>query len=324
MIWSLFLLITLNICKGFNLIMSKGETPPTMWKALSKSLKNSARNWFINRAENAGIEWNYMVYRNEKKINRLEFLKNTSTDYTIEYPEYYVQPFHGYDYGNLNWMAAFEGEAATINMASGYWKQKNPYLNQDWLRYNVSNNIKNYLETTSLIKKPFDILDIGCSIGISSEYLYKSFRDSNIYGIDLSPYFIAMAKLRSEEYGFLINYYYRNAEYSHFHDKKFGLVVCNFLFHECPEQATKNILEEANRILIPGGTIAIVDLSPKVLKKDDFFLTKFRKWAFEVTEPHIYGYYERDMKDLLKNAGFTNIQEVKNDPMNSVWLASRY
>ena len=26
----------------------------------------------------------------------------------LQYPDYYTVPFHGYDEGNLNWLAAFE------------------------------------------------------------------------------------------------------------------------------------------------------------------------------------------------------------------------
>ena len=35
----------------------------------------------------------------------------------MEYPDYYVQPFHAYEEGNLNWLAAFEVESATYSMA---------------------------------------------------------------------------------------------------------------------------------------------------------------------------------------------------------------
>ena len=38
-------------------------------------------------------------------------------DPAVQYPEYYVQPFHAYEEGNLNWLAAFEVESATYSMA---------------------------------------------------------------------------------------------------------------------------------------------------------------------------------------------------------------
>jgi hypothetical protein len=38
--------------------------------------------------------------------------------------------------------------------------------------------------------------------------------------------------------------------------------------------------------------------------KENNVLSPFRRWMFEVTEPHIYSYYENDMRNLLKNVGF--------------------
>lgn len=324
----IFLLAILQLCCGFRMMrplikMTNSQTPPQLWSALSSVLKNNARNWFISRAEVMGIDWNYMKKQRMDKLERLRELKNDSVDHTIEYPEYYTQPFHGYDKGNLNWMAAVEGEPATLSIALNYWKESNPLITQDWLRYNISKNIKEYLKNTSILNTPKNILDIGCSVGVSSEFLYKSFRSANVTGIDLSPYFIAMAKLRSEEFDFPINYYHRMAENSHFENNTFDLTACNFIMHELPEHATKDILKEMYRITSHGGTIAIVDLTP-VKIKNEFFVSAFRRWSFEVTEPHIYGYYNRDIIKLLKDAGFVNIVQKSNDPINSVWLASKY
>ena len=312
------------MCESFKIIPPKmrSQKPPELWNALSSVLKTNARGWFVSRAEKLGIDWNFLKQQNIKKMERLGELKNISTDYTIVYPEYYKQPFHGYENGNLNWLAAVEGEPATLSIALNYWKEVNPLTTQDWLRYNISKNIKAYLKNSSLLCEPREILDIGCSVGISTEFLYKSFRHSNITGIDLSPYFIAMAKLRAEEFDMPINYYHKNGEYTHFDRNTFDLVTCNFLMHELPEHATKNILEEIHSLLVSGGTIAIIDLTPQTLK-DDYFVSQFRRWAFEVTEPHIYGYYNRDLVNLLTEAGFINITQCSNDPINSVWLASK-
>ena len=44
-------------------------------------------------------------------------LRGELEDPAVEYPDYYVQPFHAYEEGNLNWLAAFEVESATYSMA---------------------------------------------------------------------------------------------------------------------------------------------------------------------------------------------------------------
>lgn len=311
-----------NILKRSPIKMSSSnDSPPEIWQLLSKNLKNTARDWFVQRAEKVGIDWYGLVAENRKDMERLKELYKDSSDNSIVYPKYYTQPFHGYDTGNLNWDAALEGEAATLSMAINYWKEANPIKTQDWLRYNITNNIKQYINNYSPHLNVNSIMDVGCSVGISTEFLYKTFRDVETFsGIDLSPFFIAMATLRSEKFDFPIKYFHKNAENMHsFSDNSYDLIVCNFIFHELPEEASKNILREVNRILKPGGVLAIIDLTPKVVN-DNFLVSRFRKWAFEVTEPHIYGYYKRDLKLMMEDSNFFDINSVRNDPINTVWM----
>jgi trans-aconitate methyltransferase len=42
---------------------------------------------------------------------------------------------------------------------------------------------------------PASILDIGCSTGISSRWYGRSWPQADITGLDLSPYFLAVAEL---------------------------------------------------------------------------------------------------------------------------------
>ena len=43
-------------------------------------------------------------------------LKEELEDRGVQYPDYYLKAFHAYDEGNLNWLAAFEVESATLSM----------------------------------------------------------------------------------------------------------------------------------------------------------------------------------------------------------------
>ena len=78
------------------------------------------------------------------------------------------------------------------------------------------------------------------------------------------------------------------------------------------------------RILRPGGVILICDLDGNQVR-DNFVVSSFRKWAFEVAEPHIYQYYQNDLQESLRDAGFSpeSLCKVPNDPINAVWLAQK-
>jgi SAM-dependent methyltransferase len=94
------------------------------------------------------------------------------------------------------------------------------------------------------------------------------------------------------------------------------------MLHEVPHKATQNILNEIYRLLKPGGIIVIVDLDPKRVQ-NNLVVSQFRKWAFEVTEPHIYEYYQHDMSMQLLNANFKYVVSNKNDPINRVWIGRK-
>ena len=228
------------------------ELPSTLWTSLSSTFKRTARNWFIQRAEKKNIEWNKLTNKYQTKENKkllldlYEILENKD----IEYPPYYTLPFHGYDSGNLNWQAAEEGEAATISMSVNYWDGALPSDAEKWVRHNVSNHIACYLKTHEL-EYPRNILDMGCSIGVSTEYLYKTFpQATNIQGLDLSAYFLSIATYRANEQNLSLNYIHGNAENTGLPYGSYNMVVCNFMLHEVPSQATNNILNEIYLSLI--------------------------------------------------------------------------
>jgi ubiquinone/menaquinone biosynthesis C-methylase UbiE len=320
----ILLLFTSNIfCNGFYTQAVKNPSfKLNMWEELNKSIKDTARNWFIYRAEKAGISWTDLVNKNKENLNELKNIYESIEDATIRYPSYYKLPFHGYDEGNLNWDAALEGDAATLSIAVNYWKNNDPLLSEKWMRYNVSEHINDYY-----LKHKLNLfqsaLDVGCSVGISTEYMLKSFPNLNkLTGIDLSPYFLSMAKYSAATKKLPIKYYHKLAENTNFKDNSFDFIACNFLFHEVPSQSAKLILKELNRILKVNGVLALVDLDQQYLK-DTLIVSPFRKWAFEVTEPHIEEYYKTDLGVLMEDNDFINIEKKRNDPVNSVWIGQK-
>ena len=263
------------------------------WNPSLPNLKALSRNWFITRAKLAGIPWDLYVDKrsNSYVIERLFEYKDYIQNSSLIYPSYYKKPFHGYDNGNLEWLAAQEGEPATVSISTNYWKNIDPYLAEKWLRNNITNNLLDYIgyhdkmRLDDLIKYNSKILDVGCSVGISTEFLKKEFDFCTVEGLDLSPYYLSVAMLRNEEKNLDINYIHGNAENIPRNENYYDLVTCNFFFHEVPEDATRRIIKEIKRVLSPNGILMITDLDKDILK-ERLGKNKFSKWAFEITEPH--------------------------------------
>jgi ubiquinone/menaquinone biosynthesis C-methylase UbiE len=286
--------------------------------SINIDLKQYARKWFIKRAELSGIPWTKLTQKYVDQKEQLQENRKAVENPNIEYPSYYLKPFHGYNDGNLNWDAAYELEAATMSISVNYWPNEKPTTSEKWLRENCSKIIDNYYFMQNL-HLPERVVDLGCSIGISTKYLQKQFGSrAEINGVDLSPYFLSVAKHLNPDLTF---YHGKGEDLSMFDDESVDLVSCNFLFHEVPYLARCVIFDEIYRKLKPNGVFHIIDLDPVQLK-NRLLVNNFRRWAFESTEPHIVNYYDHEIETDLRTR-FRNVVMTQNDPLNRVWMCMK-
>mmetsp|Transcript_44428 Transcript_44428/g.71979 ORF Transcript_44428/g.71979 Transcript_44428/m.71979 type:complete len:428 (-) Transcript_44428:188-1471(-) len=288
------------------------------WDFLSAIAKDASRNWFVERAESRGIPWTKSVERHEAKQGELEECFSNLVNTSLEYPAYYTVPFHGYDSGNLTWMAAHELEAATQSMCLGYYDGMTWQESQEVFRGAARNVI---LDRWALEHPaggvPKALLDVGCSGGFSTKEMSRAFPTAKATGLDMSPFFLSVAKQTYPDLEFL----HANAEDTGLPDGSFEFVALNFILHELPLEASQKVLREANRLLAPGGVLAILDVNPQRLLE----LPPFRRWAFQVTEPWCKDgeYYSLDLAKELGALNMLNVQSAKNDPINALTLASK-
>ena len=280
-------------------------------KPLYGIMKHQARQVLIKTAEKNGIPW-----RQTCRELEASGVKNTYDDIAnphIAYPDYYRVPFHAYDEGNLCWKAAFEAESATQSMGLRVWPKEGLTWEaaQERLRSSVHQVLAKYHPTPVR-----DILDLGCSVGISTLALHRYYtRTQNTpvrtVGLDLSPYMLAVAKKRDEK-GEIAEWKHSQAEETGFPDNSFDLVTLQFVIHELPRRATGEIFQEVLRILRPGGTIAIVDNNPKspVIQNRPPALFVLMK----STEPWSDDYYTFDVEAAMTQVGFEVLGTVASDP----------
>ncbi|XP_028778212.1 uncharacterized protein LOC114734738 isoform X1 [Neltuma alba] len=292
------------------------------FKPLYSILKLGARQVLISTAEKNNIPWREMA----KEILESDAYKELESirDHSLEYPDYYLNPFHGYDEGNLTWLAAAEAEAATLSMVrraipdASSVDEANQILRGNWLQAIEQHHLK--YTKTSMIN---DILDIGCSVGESTRHLAAKFPNAKVTGLDLSPYFLAVAQLKEKNRAprkHPISWIHANGENTGLPSKSFDLVSISFVLHECPERAIVNMIKEAFRLLRPGGTIALTDNSPKSKILQELPPVLFT--LLKSTEPFIDEYYLTDMEATLRQAGFVNIQSILTDPRHMTATAT--
>ena len=297
-------------------------TPPPLWKVMNDNLKTTARQWFITRAEKSGIPWTDLTQEYENRLDLLESYKEKYEDPHLEYPNYYTQSFHGYDKGNLEWKAALEAQAATLSISSQYWPKVDPIMAEQYMRNNATETIEKYWKHHNPGIPVHTIMDMGSSTGISTKFIQRGFPEASILGVELSPYFLAVALYDSDMTDDSLRFLHANVEDVPLADASFDIITCQFLFHEVPYWNQLEILKEAHRLLKVGGVLAILDLNPYDLRRR-LRTSPFRLWAFESTEPHIFDYYRHNMKRTVQECGFESVFQVKNDPMNMLWMGKK-
>lgn len=295
-------------------------------KPLALLAKHQARSMMIRRAESIGVYW-----REEVKTLRARQRDRATPaaplhpeweralaeigDRDLTYPEYYLKPFHAYDRGNLSWESAMEVEVAARAVHARIWPDTGA-AGDATLRQSYHDVLLKVLPDA-----PHDIVDAGCSVGMSSFALQQVFPDAQITGIDLSPYFLAIAQYRAQQTQQSITWKHAAAEDTGLPDASVDLVSFCLVCHELPSAATAAVLKEAQRILRPGGHVAIMDMNPQSeihSKMPPYVLTLLKS-----TEPYLDEYFALDLPAAMESAQFASPTVVWNSPRHRTLVARK-
>lgn len=289
-------------------------------KPIYAVMKQQARQVLVKTAEKNGISWrkNYEELEASGIKDGLEQIANPS----ITYPDYYQVPFHAYDEGNLCWQAAFEAESATYAMGLRVWPQESLTWQAAQARLRGS-----FYEVLAAHGSQHvqDILDIGCSVGISTLTLHRYYQTSQgipvrTVGLDLSPYMLAVAQMRDANRE-IAQWIHAKGEETGLGDRSFDLVTLQFVIHELPRQATQAIFQETLRLLRPGGYLAIVDNNPKSPVIQNLPPVLFT--LMKSTEPWADDYYTFDVEATMQAVGFEHVVTVASDPRHRTILGRK-
>jgi ubiquinone/menaquinone biosynthesis C-methylase UbiE len=298
-------------------------------KPLASLAKNRARNMMIQRAEAIGVYWMQEVEALKSRDWQPDLATVENPD--LKYPGYYVTSFHAYEEGNLGWQPALEVEVAAHAVHARIWQDAQA-KGDARLRQSYHDVIK-----ATLTIEPKDIADLGCSVGMSTFAMQATYPHANIIGIDLSPYFLAVAHYRAQqrqngtEYGVqqrflpaaqalpMPHWLHAPAEATGLPDASFDLVSAFLIFHELPQSAAISILQEARRLLRPGGYFAMMDMNPRseiYAKMPPYILTLLKS-----TEPYLDQYFALDLEQACIDAGFERPTITCNSPRHRTVVA---
>jgi ubiquinone/menaquinone biosynthesis C-methylase UbiE len=280
-------------------------------KPLANLAKHKSRTMMIQRAEKIGVPWRQRVQELQTHDWDSELAQVQNSQLT--YPKYYLRSFHAYEKGNLSWDAAWEVEVAAYAVHAGICPEDGAKGDAK-LRQSYHDIVK-----PQVAIQPQDILDLGCSVGMSTFALQELYPSANVTGIDLSPYFLSVANYNACQRNKKINWKHAAAESTGLPDASFDLVSACLMFHELPQEASKQIFHEARRLLRPSGYLTIMDMNPKsevYAKMPPYILTLLKS-----TEPYLDEYFALNIEQALVEAGFHPPTITSNSPRHRTIVA---
>ena len=291
-------------------------------KPLASLAKHQARSMMINRAESIGVSWRQEVQMLRSRQGNAEFSAAWAQELAqlqsphLVYPDYYLTSFHAYEQGNLSWEAAMEVEVAAHAVHARIWPeagvQGDAMLRQSF----------HALLQQEISPDPQAILDLGCSVGMSSLALQALYPQAHVTGLDLSPYFLTVAQYQAQHRNLAhpIAWVHAAAESTGLPNASFDLVSAHLVFHELPQTAAVDILREARRVLRPGGHLAIMDMNPRsevFAQMPPYILTLLKS-----TEPYLDQYFALDLEQAICEAGFAQPALFCNSHRHRTLIAS--
>ena len=279
-------------------------------KPLATFMKSRARAMMVDRAEEIGVPWRQRVAELRSRQSAQDFDPTWDAELAVVtnpelvYPAYYTTSFHAYEEGNLGWLPAMEVEVASRAVHAKIWPEAGAE-GDAWLRQSY-----HAVLTERLPEAPRQIADLGCGAGLSTVALQHTFPGATVTGVDLSPYFLAIARYRQGEEN--QRWVHAAAENTGLPAGSMDLVSACLMFHELPQTAAIAILHEARRLLKPGGHFTIMDMNPhsEVMQK----LPPFVFTLLKSTEPYLDQYFGLDFATELQAAGFDAPQVQFNSP----------
>lgn len=177
----------------------------------------------------------------------------------------------------------------------------------DRIAYKGVNVRKDLLKTLNIEANV--VSDWCCGTGMSTDALYDSFKDAEIYGVDTSNEMLKVARKRSvSDAEFLLG----NVE-DIILPKKADLITIMFALHEIPQYARINVLKNVKKNLSKNGRLLIVDIDI-VYKPSRIMLSG---------EPYLKEYLKNVQDDITRI--FPNVIEKQVIPKRVIsWYTEPY
>jgi len=238
-----------------------------------------------------------------KKNNRSKVFSKKAKSKTTKLPDYYTRNFHNQTDGYLSEESANLYDQQVEILFRG---------TADPMRRMILEPMREQFERDD----KFKVLEVSCGTGVSTYPIAKTFKSARITATDLSSDYIKHSK---KNYAHLKNVTFKKeqGEKLKAKDNTYDAWCSTYMFHELPREIRIEVLNEAYRVLKPGGHIYILD---SIQEGDNpVFEGLLDSFPQNFHEPFYKNYTQHPMEKMTKESGFENVDSKFRFSSKVVW-----
>lgn len=156
----------------------------------------------------------------------------------------------------------------------------------------------------SIKKQNAEVLELACGPGNITKYLLNKHPDLKVFGTDLAPNMIELAKQNNPSAVFEVLDCRKITSLN----KNYDAIMCGFCLPYISKEETIQLIEDAYKILSPGGVVYISTM------EDDYSKSGLRKGS-QGDEIFMHYYLEKDLSVPLIKNGFqiNHVSRIKSE-----------
>ena len=163
------------------------------------------------------------------------------------------------------------------------------------------------------------ILDIGCGTGTLAVMLKRSETHLEVIGLDPDPKALRRAKTKATRAGLSLQLDQGFADELPYAEHSFDRVFSSFMFHHLEEESREKALREVLRVLKPGGSFHLLDFVGDHEHGSHGHLSRLFHSSVRLKDNS-----DARIVQLMRRAGFTNVEKVKESQMLFGLLRTSY
>ena len=280
---------------------------------------NAMRSKYLQSQKKKGIDFDGSKTYWSSKKNELDILKNKveNKSVSLNTPSYFTSSIHTYPNGHLNDDQSYQIDAhiqgSALLSVKSITSSNEHFTPEEAYEIYQKHLVKNIISAVN-VSEVNSWTDFGSGTGNLITSVANRLIDIDFNAIDLSPNYLSIA-LYKYQHKKNIKWIHNNIEHTSIDKETQDVVSVCYVFHEMPESAIINTLQEAFRILKQDGTLICIDMDPGKLPKYPSFI--------DISEPFLQMYRNIHIDTIMKNSNFKSVHTVDLHCMSTMWVATK-